>query len=82
MAPPAWNAGFSRHSPPQAGGIAWGHSSRWRVRLGTPVSRPAPAALRAAEGHLADPRRRLINRYNAFQQVLFNGLFQTFEMQP
>ena len=20
MAPPAWNAGFSRHSPPQAGG--------------------------------------------------------------
>ena len=32
VTPTAWNAGFSRHSPPEAGGVAVGSLARWRGR--------------------------------------------------
>jgi len=44
--------------------------------------RPASTAERRSNPQFADPLRSLTNRYNAFQQVLFNALFQTFEKQP
>ena len=45
MAHPAWNAGFSRHSSPQAGGgtTSFARMARLRVRpLGLAMNRPRP----------------------------------------
>ena len=73
MAPPAWNAGFSRHSPPPAGGVAYACSPRSRAaettnpqiggtapRRGTPASRRAalgPPVFRPARGPQARKAR-------------------------
>ena len=59
----AWNAGFSRHSPPRAGGVTYGHPSRRRHGLERRLQPAQPAA--GGRSHVRPSLRRLSRDTNS-----------------